>query len=100
MQSEKYMTGKILLYVATYLTCSAALWGSARINASAATLTTNTTALRAQAEQGDAKAQCILGLCYLYGARVTENKPEAAKWFRKAAAQGNPAAQLYIGKCY
>jgi hypothetical protein len=44
------------------------------------------------AEQGDAKAQGILGLLYANGNGVEENFSEAAKWFQKSAEQGNQGA--------
>ncbi len=48
--------------------------------------------LRAQAEAGDAEAQCNLGLCYYTGNGVAKDCAEAVKWFRKAAIQGNQTA--------
>lgn len=45
------------------------------------------------ADQGDARAQCYLGICYEYGEGVTQNKTEAARLFRLAAAQGDENAK-------
>ena len=45
------------------------------------------------AEQGYDLAQNALGLSYLNGWGVPENKAEAIKWFRLAAEQGNPRAK-------
>ena len=59
------------------------------------------------AEQGDAQAQCDLGVCYANGDGVEQDYDEAEKWFlkavegfRKAAEQGEVNAQWYLGKCY
>ena len=56
--------------------------------------------IKADAEKGNAERQDTLGVFYLIGYGVTENKAEAVKWFRKAAEQGNPAAQSNLGSCY
>jgi len=39
-------------------------------------------------------------VCYFAGDGVTEDKMEAAKWFRLAADQGNAMAQSNLGVCY
>lgn len=44
------------------------------------------------AEQGYAKAQYNLALCYGKGEGVTENYSEAVKWLKKAAVQGDSGA--------
>src|SRR5665647_2078609 len=46
-----------------------------------------------QAEKGDAVAQFILGFLYDEGKGVPQDYAEAAKWYRRAAKQGNKAAQ-------
>lgn len=48
------------------------------------------------AEQGDAQSQAVLGICYGTGEGVSKNKVEAAKWLRKAAAQGIADAQAAL----
>ena len=48
---------------------------------------------RKAAEQGNAKAQCLLGLMYTLGQGVSRDKSEAVNWFRKAARQGDTNAQ-------
>lgn len=53
-----------------------------------------------EAEQGDAKAQAILGLCYLTGKVVKKDISEAVKWFRKAGEQGIAQSQHNLGVCY
>ena len=48
--------------------------------------------MRHVAEQGDVDAQFNLGWCYYMGEGVPQDKAEAAKWYRKAAEQGDVAA--------
>lgn len=55
---------------------------------------------RKAAEQGDAKAQYNLGVCYNRGLGVKEDINEACKWFRKAAEQGMQDAQCKLGIMY
>ena len=45
------------------------------------------------ADQGDAKAQGLLGNMYRDGKGVPQNYEEAEKWYRKAAAKGDAEAQ-------
>jgi TPR repeat protein len=56
--------------------------------------------LRPAAEQGDARAQSLLGLIYYTGRAGLRNDGEAAKWFRLAADQGDVAAQFRLGLMY
>ena len=51
------------------------------------------------AEQGDAKAQVDLGICYCNGDGVPQDYTKAVKWFRKAAEQGNADGQYRLGVC-
>jgi hypothetical protein len=55
---------------------------------------------RPLAEQGDARAQALLGLNYYHGRGITKNEQEAARWFRLAADQGEAAAQFHLGMMY
>ena len=48
---------------------------------------------RPAAEQGNATAQVLLGVCYREGNGVEQDDAEAEKWFRMAAEQGNAEAQ-------
>ena len=51
------------------------------------------------ASKGHAEAQYHLGLLFLAGKGVVENRQEAARWLRKAAAQKHQEAKkalLYI----
>ncbi|NTV66802.1 MAG: toll/interleukin-1 receptor domain-containing protein [Chlorobaculum sp.] len=52
------------------------------------------------AEQGDANAQCYIGVMYDNGYGVAQNYVEAEKWYRKSAEQGNSAAQFNLGLMY
>ena len=56
--------------------------------------------LKKAAEQGYAKAQFGLGICYDFGKGVEKNPTEAVKWYRKAAEQGYAQAQCNLGGCY
>lgn len=56
--------------------------------------------LRKKAEQGDAGAQYSLGECYYGGEGVTQDKTEAARWYRLAADQGYAKAKFALGICY
>jgi len=53
--------------------------------------------MQAAAEQGDANAQLRLGVLYLDGKGVPQDDKEALWWFRQAATQDMPVAQLYLG---
>jgi TPR repeat protein len=55
---------------------------------------------RPLAEQGDARAQMLLGRMYSRGNGVPVDEGEAVKWIRRAADQGNPAAQFGLGNMY
>lgn len=52
------------------------------------------------AEQGDAYAQCSLGLTYRKGEGVAQDHKEAVKWYKLAAEQGDAAAQCNLGAMY
>ena len=56
--------------------------------------------IRPLAEQGYARAQCNLGICYYNGHGVTQDYYAAASWYRKAAEQGYADAQNNLGRCY
>lgn len=51
-------------------------------------------------EQGDAKAQYELGVCYYTGDGVKKDYTRAVRWFTKSAEQGNAEAQFNLGNCY
>jgi len=52
------------------------------------------------AEQGFAKSQLSLGVCYENGYGVSKDKYKAVEWYRKAAEQGHFLAQRYLGNSY
>ncbi|MCR6670385.1 peptidoglycan-binding protein [Devosia ginsengisoli] len=56
--------------------------------------------LRQAAADGDARAQFEIGAIYTEGRAVTQNYPEAARWYERAAAQGFVPAQYRIGNLY
>lgn len=45
------------------------------------------------ADQGDARAQCYLGICYEYGEGVAKDIKEAVRLYKLAAAQGDEDAK-------
>jgi TPR repeat protein len=53
-----------------------------------------------KALQGDAGSQMWLACGYEQGWFGKTNFPEALKWFRKSAEQGNPDAQNELGRMY
>ncbi len=55
---------------------------------------------RELAEQGDARAQTLLGVMYRDGQGVAQDYAEAVKWSRLAAEQGNATAQYNLGVIY
>lgn len=55
---------------------------------------------RKAAEQGLAKAQCNLGVCYENGEGVAKDQAIAVQWYRKAAEQGLALAQYNLGLLY
>jgi TPR repeat protein len=52
---------------------------------------------RPLAEQGEARAQALLGVIYYRGQSVLRNDTEAMQWFRRAADKGNASGQFYLG---
>lgn len=62
--------------------------------------TANIVTLMLKAKSGEAEAQNALGEAYYDGKGVTENLPEAVKWFTKAAEQENAKAENNLGNCY
>jgi len=55
---------------------------------------------RKAAEQGSARAQCLVGLDYADGLGVKVDKSQAMMWLRRSAAQGWASAQFDLGMCY
>lgn len=52
------------------------------------------------AEQGDAQAQCDLGICYRSGEGVEKDPVKAIEWYLKAADQGHGGALNNLGIMY
>ena len=52
------------------------------------------------AKQGNADAQCLLGVYYYNGIVVSQDYAQAVYWYRKAAEQGDAIAQYCLGECY
>jgi TPR repeat protein len=52
------------------------------------------------ADQGDDRAQLMLGFIYANGWGIPENDAEAVRWFRLAGEQGDVEAQYQLGVCY
>jgi TPR repeat protein len=55
---------------------------------------------RPLADEGDARAQTMLGLMYTFGQGVPKDYAEAVKWYRLAANQGDAEAQGLLGSMY
>ena len=51
--------------------------------------------IKERAEKGDPGAQFMLGGMYRMGVEVIEDDVEAAKWYRKAAEQGEGSVYLW-----
>ena len=57
--------------------------------------------IRRSAEQGEIRAQWVLGDCYYNGEEgVSQGYTQAVYWYRKVAEQGEGKAQLCLGVCY
>jgi TPR repeat protein len=52
------------------------------------------------AEQGDLRAQTLVGQLYYRGRGVKQDDYQAARWFKLAADAGDAAAQLHLGNMY
>jgi TPR repeat protein len=48
------------------------------------------------AEQGNANAQSVLGLCYKSGYDVSQDYYKAFEWFKETAKQGDDAAKTAL----
>jgi len=56
--------------------------------------------LQPLAEQGDMRAQRVLGVMYRFGQGVAQDDRVAVTWYRKAAEQGLPALSSISGRCW
>jgi len=86
--------------------CSSFAYGETNNPAYTNNATTNTTnapdikKMLEKANNGDAKAQCILGYCYEHGKGVAQDYTNAVMWYRKSADQGDAKAQRNLGSGY
>jgi len=55
---------------------------------------------KALAEQGNSRAQILLGIMYSEGRGIKRNVPEARVWYQRAAVQGDTQAQFLLGLSY
>ena len=62
--------------------------------------TTGVSELQTKAARGYVKQQLELAADYFAGRGVPKDLTQSAYWYRKAADQGNPAAQVYLGYMY
>jgi TPR repeat protein len=60
----------------------------------------NVAELQTKAALGFVKQELELAAAYFAGRGVPKDLAQAAYWYRKAADQGNPAAQVYLGYLY
>lgn len=56
--------------------------------------------LRKLADEGDAKAQVRLGICYQHGKGTDKDHGEAARWLAKAVEKDDPDGLLLLGIAY
>lgn len=52
---------------------------------------------RKAAEQGNAEAQCNLGVCYMNGTGVDMNQRKAKEWIKKSKEEGSEKAEKIWG---
>jgi hypothetical protein len=55
---------------------------------------------RKASDQGNERAMCQLGYCYVLGLGLKKDMSEAVKWFRKAATLGSTGAYTFFANCY
>src|ERR1700728_2379820 len=67
---------------------------------SAETKPTTVAEVQTKAAQGFVKQQLELAADYFAGRGVPKDLTQSAYWYRKAADQGNPAAEVYLGYMY
>jgi TPR repeat protein len=60
----------------------------------------NVAEIQTKAAKGFVKQELELAAAYFAGRGVSKDPAQAAYWYRKAADQGNPAAQVYLGYLY
>jgi TPR repeat protein len=55
---------------------------------------------RKGADQGDAQAEVVLGLCYEAGSGVDRSDAQALEWFKKAGAGSDPNGLMELASVY
>ncbi len=88
---------RLILTVCLILGLAVPAWADFQAGVDAYRLGDYATALqefKPLAEQGIAEAQFNLGLMYWHGRGVPQDSAEAAKWYRKAAEQGQATTRL------
>ena len=56
--------------------------------------------LKKEAEEGNTQSQYDLGACYDIGSGIKRDIPEAVKWYKNAAANGNAKAQFRLAHIF
>jgi TPR repeat protein len=56
--------------------------------------------LRKAADNGNAEAMFLLGVCYARGKKMAHDDTAAAKWFHEASRKGHAAATTSLGFLY
>ena len=56
--------------------------------------------LKKEAEEGNTQSQYDLGACYDVGSGIKRDIPEAVKWYKNAAANGNAEAQFRLAHIF
>ena len=72
----------------------------AEIEARAEVLAKDHDRLRIQAEQGNVRAQFMMGYIYYHAKGVAEDSVLGIEWWNKAAKNGHPEAQWELGNAY
>jgi TPR repeat protein len=85
---------KRILLAATLFFALAGFSWPAPVQAQSAPAASNLAAIRKAAEQGDAASQHKLGVAYVNGQGVPQDKAQGLSWLRKALAQGHAETQL------
>lgn len=80
------------LFICFLLLASSATWASDSSN--------DFVKLKQQAEQGDARAQYVMGRLFEKGQQVEKDQAEAIRWYFLSAEQGFAAAQFTLGLFY
>ena len=94
------MTGVFKSYICAMSLTKPRLVLAVLLFITAAVHSQNLEALKLDAEAGDPKAQVNLGNAYYYGDGIPQNLGESARWYGKAAEQGNAEGQFNLEYAY